>query len=320
MILLYHFILRPVLPLSEWEEFTISHIGRLTQIHKSNESGQAFVEYILIIAVVLLIVLGAAYQFNSSFKVFVTNYFGNYTACLLETGELPGLFSAGNGGGQCDAEFKQFNANDGAPLVTAGGGGPGGGTPPGGGGAGANETSRTERNRNEQRQGAKNSRSEGEGSAAAGGGGGGFGSINKVGNQKSKATRRVVGSLADGNTYTGSTDPSSKKGRFVAQLSTTDSRGQKMTLDRRFVADDGSGNDREPPLKTDVPSDESTQVRSKKLKFELRKPAAKKDDSDEEGFSIQGLLRLLLIAAIAIALFVVISGQAASISKSWEKE
>ena len=76
------------------------------------ESGQGAVEYILITLITVVLILGLVYQFNQKFKAFAMNYFGNYIACLLETGELPGSKN-----GLCIEEYQTISQQQGKALM-----------------------------------------------------------------------------------------------------------------------------------------------------------------------------------------------------------
>lgn len=88
----------------------------------NSQSGQAVIEYLLVLIVTIGILLGVMYQFNEAFKKYVQSYFGEYIACLLETGEMPSL-----GGGDgisseiCSASFEPFSLKDGRPFISSGG-------------------------------------------------------------------------------------------------------------------------------------------------------------------------------------------------------
>lgn len=81
---------------------------------KSNR-GQGSIEYIMLLLIVVMISLGALYQLNTAFADYAENYFGEYLACLLETGELPNL-GAPNGT-TCDSEFEPFDLASGRRRI-----------------------------------------------------------------------------------------------------------------------------------------------------------------------------------------------------------
>lgn len=117
-----------------------------------SDSGQAIIEYILVLVVTLGIILGVMYQFNNAFKKYVQSYFGEYVACLLETGELPTLGgTAGANAETCDASFEKFSLKDGRPFISSDGS-----NSESGSGSGSGRTSRsTPRSRNANLQKSK---------------------------------------------------------------------------------------------------------------------------------------------------------------------
>src|SRR3954469_17160539 len=98
---------------------------------KTKSSGQAMVEYVLVLFVVVSVLAGAVWQLNDAFGQWAESYFGAYLQCLLEVGELPSLSSSGDN--QCDQAFEPFSFAKGRPLKMAAGGSGGGlGSPPSG--------------------------------------------------------------------------------------------------------------------------------------------------------------------------------------------
>lgn len=99
-------------------------------ILRGRNSGQAVVEYILIvsIAVGLIVIMKGAF---TGMNTFINNYLGLYTECLMAHGELPSLgvsgatsFSDGSGlkehltsGYKCESGFKPFTIAGGRPPV-----------------------------------------------------------------------------------------------------------------------------------------------------------------------------------------------------------
>lgn len=60
-----------------------------TRSIKLNESGQGVIEYILVLTITVFLIGTFLYQFSTAFRKYANNFFGEYVACLLETGELP---------------------------------------------------------------------------------------------------------------------------------------------------------------------------------------------------------------------------------------
>jgi hypothetical protein len=286
---------------------------------RQNQSGQAIIEYLLILIVVIALVLGLAYQFNSAFRVYVTNYFGNYIACLLETGELPSL-GANGAGGRCGAEFgRSFNLADGRPLVGTGGGGGGGG---GGGTAGPGD-----------RAGGGGGRGSSSSSGSGGGGGGspadgGAGSggpqtAASYFNRRGRPPRTAVGNASgsEEKSYTGNTEAGKGRGRRVGEVNRDTGRVTRSTLDRRFIStDELEQRSNEKQTTTKAGETGSTGgLRPKRLSYEAKRSVAAANDVEVEEFGFGKMLRILMIVLIIIALVLLIGGQLLQISKSWEK-
>ncbi|MCM2282871.1 MAG: hypothetical protein NDI61_13610 [Bdellovibrionaceae bacterium] len=296
-----------------------------------NESGQAIIEYILILVVVIALILGLAYQFNSAFRVYVTNYFGNYLACLIETGELP-ILGANSGGGSCHAQFyRPFNPADGQPLPGfagsgGGGGGGGGGSRPGSSGSSGQTSAKG--NRSSDRSNSASSRSgnnNGSGGGAADSGNGGNGSARTAAsliNGRGRPKQTQVGQLAgNSNEAPKALELAKRRSNSVGEVDPNQGRVNRMSLDRRFFSDrELEARGKEKPIMTLVNEAESgSTLRPKVTSFEARRKVAAKEDDNEESIGIGGILRILLIIAIVVILFLLIGGQALQISKSWEK-
>lgn len=291
------------------------------------QNGQAIIEYILILVVVVSLILGLGYQFNSAFRAYVTNYFGNYLACLLETGELP-VLGANSGGGTCSAQFyRAYNPSDGQPLPGIGGGGSGGGNR--NESRGSTTSTGSERGRDSRNPTPRSS----AGGSGGGGGGGAVDSGNGMGGVRGTTASLINGRGRPRQTQVGEVTGESTeapkaletiKGRanIVGQVDPESGRRARMTLDRRFIAEEEKEQlQKELPLKTRIAENESgSTLRPKVMNYEARKAAAKVVDIEDEGFSLGAFLRLLLVVLIVIALVLLIGGQAVQISKSWEKQ
>lgn len=103
-----------------------------------NQGGQALVEYVLMLVVIVSLILSLRGVFTSM-NSFMSDFMGEYIVCLMEYGELPSLgvsnsdlkqHDGGTGGKKC--EFRKFSG----AVVFGGGGGGGPGGPGSGGGSG----------------------------------------------------------------------------------------------------------------------------------------------------------------------------------------
>lgn len=95
-------------------------------ILRGRNSGQAVVEYILIvsIAVALIFIMKGAFSGMSNF---IDNYLGKYTECLMAHGELPTLGVRNDdlkkhlsSDYKCESGFKAFSVAEGRPPIASG--------------------------------------------------------------------------------------------------------------------------------------------------------------------------------------------------------
>jgi hypothetical protein len=266
-------------------------------------------EYILVLVVVVGIILGALYQFNSAVRVWADNYFGDYLACLIESGELPSL--DGGASGECNQIYKPFSIADGRPLVGKGIGA-GGGNGAGGG---------SENNNSSGDSGSEDGYSGGDS-------GGGSKVVQSVPNAnfdnfggatrfRAKSGRSAAGA-DDGKDAlnTGAAGPTdlsgyeSGKSVRIALRNTDGIRGGR-------ISEDEKEKERE-PLKVSSESVTSEVKKGSELIRVDRKPATAGPPPDDEDFTFGKFLRYLIIAAIIIAIILFIGGQMLQVSKSME--
>lgn len=265
----------------------------------SKQSGQAIIEYILVLLVVVSILMGVMWQFNDAFRKFSNSYFGNYLACLLEVGELPAL--GGSSSGQCSAEYEPFDPRNGeSPTGRYG--------DSDGGGGGENPRG-------------SDDGSGGSSSSGSGGSSGAAESSGRFGSNYSGASREgrpasVVIGTAKEDVYTGSTEASNGK-----------ARGGSGPRSTRVELVDQSGGVIDPFEQRKIKgapvaigkTAEATSAKAKKQKVEInRKVASSDSEEDDTEMGFGGFMRWLLIAAIIIAIVFFLGGQALQIGKNWE--
>lgn len=269
----------------------------------NNQSGQAIVEYVLILVVTVTLVLGGLYSLNSAFKSWANNYFGNYIACLLESGELPNIQGSGGDGGICNEIFKPFTLADGRPMNLNY-------QPPEGGGGGSGGGAR------ERGQAGTSVGGRGGGSGGGGGyGGGSFsgGSFGKGGRKApGRGNRRGTTSTFTGNMaasdYGSSSSGSTRRARVAV----------KNRLDNRFAFEE----ERERPQSRSVASTGKKVAEegasAKPIRVNRSDVKKKQEAEADKGLSIPNLLKYLIIAGIIIALIVFLGGQGLQINKSMD--
>lgn len=263
-----------------------------------NQRGQGIVEYLLALIVGVALILGGMYQLNSAFKVWATNYFGNYLACLLEAGELPSISGDGGDSGVCNELFKPFSLADGRPLKD--GKDPGAETGKSGTGAGANDKK--------------------EGSSVVGGGGRGYSGGRAFGQGGGNRGFAAKGGKSKGTGPVGSTGSTevSNYGTYGRLNKRIDVR-PKTLLDNRFAFEqEREGKERRKSVASyKHPSEEGGKApRIRVKKIDRKRDVAAQEDT---GLNIPNFLRILIIAGIVIALVMFLGGQALQIGKSMEK-
>ena len=128
-------------------------MNEMTHLEKQKtESGQATVEYILLIAIGVVLILGLASVVYKPFGEWTKTYMTTYLECLLDVGELPSLGASGDTPVCTMAPFKRGQAN---PGLNAGANGEKIKGSPDSGGPGKNKNS----SRNSNENGTANGRS-----------------------------------------------------------------------------------------------------------------------------------------------------------------
>lgn len=296
--------------------------------NRACEAGQAVVEYILVLVIIVSIILGILFQFNDAFKNFLQSYFGDYLACLLETGELPAL-GGGTGPttGECTANFAGFSVASGKPLKpmppAGGGAGGAGGIGTGAGAAGANA-----------KGGAKGSGADSSASAAGVAGSGGRGRSGQS-NAGTNGERTSMGSLSrpasqpleqkgeggQGDSVSGGGRESSD-GFSIGGRRRRASRSSSVAIDEALVAESAKKKKDKTDFKGKVSRQQRAMAQLRSPQFIFNVPKAKDQltmTEDKQGFSFGFLFKFLLIGGILIAIFIFLGGQAMQIKKSWQK-
>jgi hypothetical protein len=269
------------------------------------ESGQAAVEYLLILVVGVALVSLLA-QVYKPFGDFATAYFSNYLECLLETGELPGSQT-----GICIQEYSasvaKFSSASKSGLASAGAGSAS---------SSANAAASASGGKGGASAKPGNASAEGSNSMSSRFGAGGA-STAGIGSLKSRNPEAADSKKEE--SYTGSSAVSS--GRFAGYGNNAQGRRRVQRMDGSFQIFD----DRQ-PLAT-VSSDNKSVIRRPADATDALRPVRARDNFNlrpkksaqpDVGFSIGFAFRFLLIAAIIIAIILLIGGQAMQISRGSE--
>jgi hypothetical protein len=271
------------------------------------ESGQAAIEYILLLLISVTIILSLFTQFNRAFRTYAVNYFGKYVTCLLEVGELPGV------AGICQSEFVAFD-----PAAT----GPNGESGGGANGAGGSKDKKDSKSQSSAKGGSKSGGSGGEtGGSTSRSSVGSFG--REFGQSKQRST--PVGSISKGSEGSGSEAdallgvPSSSR-ISIGTLAQKDQARAKVFSTGFMTIDEYQPIDDRPPV---APAGKAPAgnagLRPKKVALKVTTTPTKQIEVEDKELTFGGMMRMLLIAAIVVIILVFFGGQALQISKSMEK-
>lgn len=86
----------------------------LKKVAKNDQSGQALVEYVLLLAIAVALILGLMNQFYRPFGDWMKDYMGAYLECLIDVGELPSL-GYENESSECNSKLKSGTLANGRP-------------------------------------------------------------------------------------------------------------------------------------------------------------------------------------------------------------
>ena len=287
------------------------------------KSGQAVVEYILIIAVTLSLIIGLKNTFSQAGKFF-ENYIGAYTECLMDYGELPSFgvsdedmkqhLSAGR---KCEVKFEKFSLSEGRTLKqnSSGNSNLGTGQP---GDSSANSVSNSDKNRSQSNQSDSGGGSSGRGSV---------GSDNRVRNARSVSLTADGGSNANGKVKAiedeepgdeGSDSSSGRQGRTIYR---DRNKYKAITgqLAEQILKSDKGIPKREPRTRTVAKADDSSGNGSGPRISIVPGPQEKVVQLEEEKSADWGFgnfLKWILIAGMIIAIVIFFGGQIMNYSNS----
>lgn len=282
-----------------------------------NQAGQGTAEYVLLLVIIVALCFGIIYQFNGSFARYMQSYYGEYLACLLETGELPAGLSSGLG--QCRSELEAFDLASGQSRAYGQRGGAGGLSPAGGATRGAPaKEGRSESPNAAAREGgrtqpgsesfpvASSSRSSGSPSSPS--------FLSRLGRNRAQ---RSISSSSEG-----SSDDLGSLGRSNLQSSGSPfarSASRFMPDDKIFAFRIDNPSDALRPSKVEkVASVPSESLRQKKIRIKIVNLTTASISETDDTWSFSGIFRFIIIAAIVIALFVVVGGQVFQVSKQMD--
>jgi len=246
------------------------------------------------------------------------NYFRNYVACLLSSGELPNLGATQDPNSACDDEFQPFTLMYGRPPVPELGGDTSTNSASTGSGGGGGASS-------------QDSSSDGDASRGIEASGNDSGrianfqqSVGSSGSGMRPASFRSneAGVAEDANAEKSGRTVSTRQVRRSTTSSTSGIDTSEIGSGRpAYVSASRFEEDRARDLTggvAGVENSESGALRKAMIEQEIRSPS-QVEDQEEEGLSFGDFLRYLLITAIVIAIVLFLAGQLLQIQKSMEK-
>lgn len=268
--------------------------------NRRGQSGQGVIEYVLILIVVVSILLGGMYQLSEAFQSWANNYFGDYLTCLLETGELPSLGSSTTTG-ECAQLYREFSLAEGRPLVD--------------GSTSESGTPREERDELQDQQDSTSGGSSGANAESASA----SGSVGSAGGGKRFRARRGGGGADEGSDI--NREVRAGPGA-VGEINTRDKgRPERFRLDRtrnNYAKRLKEQDQEEAKARRPIADAGTGQKSGSKLIPVDRKISNEQKAPDVDGFTVGSFLRILLIAAIIIALLIFFGGQILQASKSMQ--
>lgn len=274
---------------------------------KSSQSGQALIEYILVVSISVLIVATLAQKLYKPMDQFVQSIMGTYIQCLLETGELPRLGATSEGTGEC--QIFQFEVGENGEVQ---------------------RPTTQKKDRDEADSDKVTDASEGNGGggrsrrnrvARSGGPRGPRSSFRMPGGQ---GTAGVDGSIGGGKRI----EVALEGGGAGSYFRSANGGGRGGFRREKYVAIIGAvsqeiakKNQAREKMRSTVVNEGGLSSR-RNAKLPLRKPTndtKPEDDSQVASLDISQIVKIILIAGIIIVLLVLIGGQAMQLSKSWEK-
>lgn len=304
----------------------------------ANQRGQAVVEYVLLLVLIVSMLLAAQGIF-SGVNTFIGNYVGKYFVCLMDHGELPAqgvVDTAGlakhNEQSSCKVKFSIAN---GATLVGSGG------SSLSSNGSGKSSTSNRGNNNKTNDSSGPNSSSDSKSktSSANRNGTGGSGDSDGSSGRSPYADGRLNRSNSGRGTADGANDSANGKVKIIEDEQPVQSAfgsagtGSANRTEYRYnrykaivsgqmydeVSKNSKREQRQPSVKTisKVAPEEGFRPGPRKNAFVApeRKPAAESSDKDTN-FGFGSMLKWLIIGGMVIALIVFFGGQVMNYSNS----
>ena len=263
-----------------------------------SESGQAATEYVLLLVVTVGLVLALITQFFKPLQSFIDSYLGDYTACLLQTGELPSFggestIAAYEG---CETKFAPGTLANGRPPLDS---------------VGSSKSG----------NGKNGSSSRGSGAVE---GAGYAGSSSRGGsNRMFNSSRGTKSGDAGGADASKTTEIAVEGGGGAGSFFNTSSSGTIIIRRNKTVAVSGAQFSAEMKKKIEKKQAGARRVvaadglSTPPKKIAIKKPERKIDSVvEDEEFTIGNFMRMLFIIGIILAIVVFVGGQVLQMSKN----
>jgi hypothetical protein len=310
-----------------------------------SRSGQAVVEYLLLMVIIVAICIGIGKGFGV-LNTFLNKYIGEYVVCLMEYGELPSLGSKApeltrhlsGTGRKCDDKFSAFTFESGRAAY---GSGPGGGR---NGSGGNNSNSANDPNGQNGNSNSKNSNAAKKGSddGSNSGNAGNNGSGGSDGDGSGSKSPYRNGQIARAGSPYGTSDgfDDSQRVKIIALDEEEDTSRKRKNKNYSVMRNDydRSGyravtgrmqEEYQKAIKNKINRAPSTSVTkisatgSGLLPYKKTLPQRsfekpKEQTTDNSGFSFGSLIRFLLIAGMVVAIVIFFGGQILNYSNSKE--
>ena len=295
---------------------------------KSNR-GQGTIEYVLLLVITITMIMLAMGQIFKPLGTFMQDYMGTYVACMLSSGELPGL--------QSENKLKEANAKcsvsfNGSGSSTNGNNPNGNNSSNGQNGADGDANNANKNGKNANNKNGKNGSGSGDGSGQDSNSSSG-GNTSYAGTQSRKTMfgRSRVGSSDAGSDF--GDDEGSKK-RYVSNLNTKGDRFyrqrnqvQSLSSNGRGLAISGFTEEMKKKQERKIQSEPRVLAKTENEEFSRpeRKsivkpppPSKKAETLKDEEFSMGNYFKYILIAVIILLIIILGGGQMFEMSKSYD--
>ena len=284
---------------------------------QKTQAGQTTVEYILILALTVTIILGLAAQLYKPFGNWMQDYMGLYLECLLDVGELPTIGGSSDSG-ECNSKFSSFSVTGGRPPNSP---------------DSTNNSGKDDKDRNRENKASAAGNTSGD---SSGGGPGTSASVSRRSRSGNGKEPFAVGkrggsdSLGSGNgDGAGQIVEKPKTSQYMKLKTNSGStnlgandEARRGDINRSFIDGKKKLDERgetSQPLKVAEEEDDGSRS-SKSKKFIVKPPERKVASTEEEKpWSFSEYLKYGIVLVIIVALLLFLFGQILQISKSMEK-